>query len=157
MPVYEFELVPEYGCLYVQDQGVFEPLEVKRDDFGLGVASGRGVLQFRTAGDLDRDTRLVVEVVEEPPSDSLDPWDHVAEISVEFPTGRLAPETTTLTAEPEHVCTIAPGVYRARVYCADLATGWEPDGGTDHYRLVLWPAAETPPRLLKRYWPDDSG
>lgn len=91
-----------------------------------------------------------LEIAEGPPGDPLDGWDHVAEASLDLPSGRL--EIHECTGGSLDILSIAPGCYRVRAHHGGLDTISE-DGldGDDRYRLVLWPASPGPVVVLKQY------
>ncbi|MBB5716253.1 hypothetical protein [Sphingomonas aerophila] len=91
-----------------------------------------------------------VEITGEAPELALDAWDHVAEASLDLPSGRL--EIYECTGESIDILTVPAGTYRVRTYHSGLGT-LSDDGldGDDHYRIVLWPAPFTDLAVLKQY------
>ena len=91
-----------------------------------------------------------VEVSDAPPALELEGWDHVAEASLELPSGRL--EIHECTGGSIDVLPVRPGTYRARACFGGLDT-LSDDGldGDDRYRIVLWPAPFAPVDILKQY------
>lgn len=91
-----------------------------------------------------------VEVTGAPPALELDDWDHVAEASLELPSGRL--EIQELAGTSIDVLPILPGTYRVRAYFGGLNTlSYDGLEGDDRYRIVLWPASFAPVKVLKQY------
>ena len=90
------------------------------------------------------DVPVEIEVTNAPPDLDLDAWDHVAEASLDVPSGRL--ELHECTGGSIDVLPVSAGTYRVRAYYGGLGTLSE-DGldGVDHYRIVLWlaPSAAT--------------
>ncbi|WP_219994307.1 DUF397 domain-containing protein [Actinokineospora spheciospongiae] len=90
----------------------------------------------------------------EPPPDD-DQWDHVVDIDLDAPNGRLWFEGSG--GRDPIPCDVPPGAYRARVSgrgYTEAAAGTE---GVDSYRLRLWPRGQkTPPRGRKVWhgWQD---
>ena len=91
-----------------------------------------------------------VEIADREPDWSPDAWDHVAEASLDLPSGRL--EIHECAGGSVDILALAPGSYRVRALFGGLDTLSE-DGldGEDHYRLVLWPAPFAPVTVLKQY------
>ncbi|HEX3780320.1 MAG TPA: hypothetical protein VHX38_11680 [Pseudonocardiaceae bacterium] len=87
--------------------------------------------------------------VQEGPEDT---WDHVAEASIRTDTGIIHLVGDASNPDDDISLTIPPGTYRVRVCSSGFDTLSE-DGldGDDQYRLVLWPAAAQPARVVKRY------
>lgn len=91
-----------------------------------------------------------IDVAPVPPPLILDVWDHVAEASIEIPSGRL--EIHECTGGSIDILAVTPGSYRVRACFAGLDTLSE-DGldGDDHYQITLWPASLAPVEVLKHY------
>jgi hypothetical protein len=85
----------------------------------------------------------------EPPLD-LDAYDHVAEASVEFPSGRLFIAGCTDWLGGSRI-EVEPGSYRIRALYSGLDT-LSSDGlsGEDSYTVEMWRAAASTARVLKR-------
>jgi hypothetical protein len=100
----------------------------------------------------ERDTEVPVEVEirSEAPRGDLDSWDHVAEASIEIPSGEL--EIHECTGGSVDVIALAPGWYRARAHFGGLGTLTENGlSGSDHYRIVMWPAPQSCTCVLKQF------
>ena len=84
------------------------------------------------------------------PDLDLDAWDHVAEASLDLPSGRL--EIHECTGGSIDVLAVLAGMYRVRSYHGGLGTLSEDRfDGDDHYRVVLWPAPFANLAVLKQY------
>jgi len=95
-----------------------------------------------------------VEVHESEPPFEADKWDHIAESSLDLPSGRL--QVHECCGKAVMSCRVRPGTYRVRVFYGELGSLSE-DGldGNDHYRVVLWPAPHAELRVLKEWSGDD--
>ena len=91
-----------------------------------------------------------LEIVACEPEPEFEPWDHIAEASLELPSGRL--EIHECTGGPIDQISLQPGTYRIRAYYGGLNEISE-DGleGNDHYKLVLWPAPSASVLVLKHF------
>lgn len=92
-----------------------------------------------------------IEVVGTRPEDrDLDAWDHVAEASLDLPSGRL--EIHECTGGSIDILPVEPGAYRVRTYFSGLGTV-DDEGldGDDRYRIILWPEPFAPLQVLKEY------
>ena len=87
----------------------------------------------------------------EPPTD-FTAWDHIAECSLDLPSGRAViigcsgymPEASRIP--------VAPGCYRVRAHFGALDS-LSADGldGSDHYLLTLWPSPSGELQVFKQY------
>lgn len=84
------------------------------------------------------------------PAPEFQPWDHIAEASLELPSGQL--EIHECTGGPIDQISLQPGTYRIRAYYGGLNEISE-DGleGNDHYKLVIWPAPSASVLVLKQF------
>src|SRR6266851_298191 len=115
------------------------------------LAVDTGIIWVSTVRNMTIPIRL--DLFDTPPLDEFSAWDHVAEASIDVPSGRLV---VTWPAEYlPHAARfpIEPGTYRVRIYYGGLESISE-DGldGEDHYSIALWPATYQAPAILKR-WP----
>jgi hypothetical protein len=93
---------------------------------------------------------VTLEVCSSPPPLDLAVWDHVAEASLELPSGLL--EIHECTGGSLDRIALAPGTYRVRAYFGKLGELSE-DGleGGDHYEVAVWPASAAPISVLKQF------
>jgi hypothetical protein len=96
-----------------------------------------------------------LEVCDTAPNDAFAEWDHVAECTLELPSGHL--EIHECTGGPIDEFVLSPGTYRVRSYFGSLASISD-DGleGDDHYRIIMWPAPKAALSVLK-LWSDTTG
>jgi hypothetical protein len=92
---------------------------------------------------------VVLEIVDNAPDDDLRLWDHVNECSVVIPSGRVVIGSIF---ECDYVpddrrFQLKPGPYRARLFYGGLDSLTTDGRGSDHYKVVLWPATPGPPFL----------
>ena len=84
----------------------------------------------------------------------LDPahWDHVAEASLELPSGQL--ELHECAGVSIDILTLGKGCYRVRACFSGLST-LSDDGldGDDHYAIMIWPAPYAPVSVIKQFEP----
>lgn len=91
-----------------------------------------------------------LEIAQCEPEPEFEPWDHVAEASLELPSGQL--EIHECTGGSIDQINLQPGTYRVRAYYGGLSEISE-DGleGNDHYKLALWPAPSASVLVLKQF------
>jgi hypothetical protein len=109
--------------------------------------------------------RVTIDLFDQKPAEDLTDWDHVTEATLELSSGQLE---IYGCPDPDVVGTIQvpSAVYRLRIHYGNLEAselggaasneGTEEEPGEeevapDHYRIVLWPEAFSPPRILKRW------
>lgn len=145
---YEFRLYADYRQFYIGDSQSQADMSVTEfwSPWALEnrLPVGPGIVGVGTASYDYVD--VVVDITDKAPDDDFGGWDHVAEASLEVPSGGIAIDGCTSYRPEEVRIRVTPGTYRVRVYCGGLA--YE---GDDHYRLVLWPQAYAEPKVLKKY------
>lgn len=113
------------------------------------IAVGRGVVGVQTARNYL--VPVTVELRDSEPQENWDLWDHIAECSLEVPSGQLIIYGPTEFPEEAPRLLLRPGTYRARIYYGGLdSVANNGLDGDDHYRVVLWPGLVGPTKLLKR-------
>ena len=99
----------------------------------------------------ERNMNLPVEIEihdSEPPYDP-GAWDHIAEASLDVPTGQL--QVHECTGGPVAEFQVEKGCYRIRSFHGGFATiAAVGTDGADFYRLVLWPAPPKEIAILKQ-------
>lgn len=148
---HHFDLFADYFQFYLQD----EPAEGNLADSWTQEATDRllaisdGTIGVGTVRNMT--VPVDVEVLDAGPQDSFDEWDQVNECCVDVRSGRIVVAGCTDCFPDAARIQVAPGMYRARVYYANLDALSE-DGleGQDHYRVVLWPGDPTQPVILKQ-------
>lgn len=91
-----------------------------------------------------------LEIGDGAPALDLDAWNHVAEASLDLPSGRL--EIHECTGGSVAIVRLTPGCYRLRALYAGLGTlsaDWLE--GDDRCHLVLWPAPAAALSILKQH------
>ena len=86
-----------------------------------------------------------------PIADDVDGWDVVAEASIRTISGKLRLTTPEGDDAQAPAIPIPPGSYRVRVYYGQLHSVVDElaPHGADIYRLLIWPAEPSSPRMLK--------
>lgn len=145
-----YSIFADYHQFYLWDKDVAPdaPTDYSDTDVERRIKSAPNVVVIRPERNMDVPVEL--EVVTTEPNSDFSQWDHVAEASLELPSGHL--EIHECTGGPIDQINLSPGTYRVRAYFGALNELSE-DGldGNDHYRLVLWPASFAPTVVLKRF------
>ena len=108
-----------------------------------------GLVDVLTPSQYNWKAPMRIEVSDGPPPLDVDGWDHVVEVPLPVPSGRLAFEASGGGTPIE--TKVPPNTYRARLSGRGYVAGAGEIEGHERYRLQLWPAQEAPPRLIK-YW-----
>lgn len=155
---HQFELSADYFQFYLQDEqssGDLSNSWTEQAMFDM-LAVGLGVIRVRTVRNMA--VPVEVEVLDFQPNDNFDGWDHIVEASLEVTSGRIIIAGCTDYLPDAASITVAPGIYRVRLFCGALNSVDELGvNGNDHYRVVLWLSADrSEPKVLKR-WKFDCG
>jgi hypothetical protein len=149
---YALDLFADYYQFYLRDE---KETEDQPDDWGdqlvmQMIAVAPGIIGVGTA----RNTTVPVsvDVVDSRPDNDFTAWDHVTEASLEVPSGRIVIAGTSDYLPDAKRLAVSPGTYRVRVHYGGLDSISENGlAGEDHYHLVLWPEADRPSAILKRW------
>jgi hypothetical protein len=164
--VIELTVASDYGAMFVYDAEDFvnRHLDQLAPDGGEdvmtramedGTESRRfvgyddGFVVIQPPSQYNFDAPLRVEVGEGPPPDDRARWDHVVEVPLELPSGRLVFEASG--GGPATETAVRPNTYRARISGRDLIAGVGEIEGHESWRVQLWPASRSEPTLVK-YW-----
>ncbi|WP_019904948.1 hypothetical protein [Methylobacterium sp. 77] len=145
-----YSIFADYHQFYLRDHGASPdaPTEYSEEDTARRIKTGPFVVVVQPERNMD--VPVEVEIRDEPPDLDLDAWDHVAEASLDLPSGKL--EIHECTGGSVDVLTVSTGTYRIRTYHGGLGTLSEDNlDGDDHYRIVLWPAPFANLAVLKQY------
>ena len=165
--VVELTVVSDYGALFVYDADDFvsrhldqldpdggEDVMTRAIDEGTEsrrfVGYGDGFAVILPPSQYNFEAPLRIEIgVGFPPDDRAD-WDHVAEVPLPLPSGRLVFEASG--GGPATETAVPANTYRARISGRDFVAGIGEIEGHESWRVQLWPAPESTPTLVK-YWP----
>lgn len=145
-----YEIFADYFQFYLWDREMEPeaPTEYSDEDVKRRLKTGRNVVVIQPARNMDVPVDL--EILDAAPPDDFADWDHVAEASLELPSGKL--QIHECTGGPIDDLDLEPGTYRIRAYFGRLAD-LSSDGldGNDYYRVAMWRAPFQPVRVLKQY------
>lgn len=114
------------------------------------IAIGPGIIGVSTV----RNTRVPVHIdlFSHQPNTKFDVWDHIAEASVEVPSGRIVIAGSSDYFPTAQRLSVRPGSYRVRVQYSGLRTVSE-NGleGEDQYYVLIWPDQYRTPHIMKRW------
>jgi hypothetical protein len=93
---------------------------------------------------------VVIEIHDSEPSHDESQWDHIAECSLDLPSGKLQIHECTGGSVARFL--VSPGTYRVRAFYGALGTLRNNDlDGDDHYRIVLWPGTSVELKVIKQF------
>ena len=164
--VHDLLVESDYGQIYVYDPGLTAEASLNTEDTeddnqllrALDDASysrrfvgyDTGLVDILTPSQYNPKAPLRLEVGSGAPPLETDDWEHVVEVPLPVPSGRLVFEASGGGVPIE--TTVPPAVYRARISCRGYRSGVGEIEGAEEYLLQLWPAPEAEPALLKS-WP----
>jgi hypothetical protein len=148
----EFKIFADYHQFYLMDDDIQPPIpaDVTNEDCRRRIKVAPHIVVVYPVRNMT--VPVAIEVLNAEPNLDLAAWDHVAECSLDIPSGRIVIAGCTDYLPECSRVTIKPGAYRARVLCGGLDTlsknGLE---GDDHYEVLLWPAPPRDLEVLKQY------
>jgi hypothetical protein len=161
--VRELTVQSDYGQIYIydyeaetwQDADTEENNPLMRalndaSDSRRFVGYDNGLVDLITPSQYNWKAPMRIEVTNSRPPLDAAGWDHVVEVPLPLPSGRLTFEASGGGTPIE--TRVPPNTYRARISGRGYVAGAGEIEGHESYRLQLWPAEEAPPRLIK-YWP----
>jgi hypothetical protein len=155
----ELEIAIDYGQVYILDLSAEEDLgsDAALDSLDDAHKSGRYVgvagriVDFTMPVQYNFTAPMRVEIWTAEPADDSANWDHLVDVDLDLPTGKLCFEASG-GGEPI-TCEVPAGPYRARV----AGRGWDltnpQGGGLDDYRVQLWSRAGDTKPELRKLWP----
>src|SRR5260370_5622182 len=149
-----FDVFADYHQFYLWDRGmtVEAPTDYTDEDVRRRIKTGPHVVVIQSERNMT--VAVEVEVHDRDPGFDAAAWDHVAEASLHLPTGQL--QVHECTGGPVGEFAVDPGWYRVRSLGGGFDTidesGLE---GSDHYRVVLWPAPASDLRVVKQWVPPE--
>jgi hypothetical protein len=145
-----FNLFADYHQFYLWDEAVSPdaPSDYTDDDIARRLKAAPHVVVVQPVRAMT--VPVTVEVHDTEPAFDQSAWDHIAECSLELPSGRL--QIHECTGGSVGRFSVSPGVYRVRAFFGKLGSLDEDQlEGDDHYSVVLWPAPASELRVLKQW------
>ena len=145
-----YTILADYHQFYLWDHGASPdaPTDYTEKDTKRRIKAAPFVVVIQPERNME--VPVEIEIMGKPPDLDFETWDHVAEASLDLPSGRL--ELHECTGGSIDVLSVPPGTYRVRA-CYGVFGTMSEDGldGDDHYRIVLWPAPLADVAVLKQY------
>lgn len=152
MREHRFELFADYFQFYLADAET----EEEPDLDGYEAAQTTRVIvqdtQFIALAARNMNVPVTVAVLDAAPECDLEAWDHVVELSISSPSGKLVVAGCTDYLPDAARIPVPAGSLRVRALFGDLDKLSENQlDGDDHYRVELWPALPEPLKITKQY------
>jgi hypothetical protein len=158
----ELEVSIDYGQVYIFDPTTgdtpgSDAMDLVMDEAintATYIGSRGGFIDLMTPIQFNTNAPMRVELWEQAPPDDDINFDHVVDVDLDVPSGRLLFEQSGETYDPEYCVetTIPPARYRVRVAGRGYEHNKSQGGGLDSYRLQLWLRETDTPAVLRRSW-----
>ena len=145
------KIFPDYHQFYLWDKGMNPsgPEEYSQEDVDKRIKVGPHVVVIQPDGDTAH-VPVSIEIHDAEPSPDLQEWDHIAEASLNLPTGQL--QVHECTGGPVDDFQVDKGWYRVRSFHGGLDSVHDgKSDAADFYRVALWPSPPDEVRIIKRY------
>ncbi|MGA5816853.1 hypothetical protein ACPC54_03155 [Kitasatospora sp. NPDC094028] len=160
MTTSKLRLFADYFQLHVMDENAEDDLG---DAWTADAVSDALAVSEQTLGigtEVNTFVDVTVELLDHPPGDAGEAFDHVVEASVEVPSGRIAILGCTDYLPDAARFDVPKGFVRIRASRSNLANVRQPgeDGpkapeDTEQVHLQVWPAPHNSPVVIKRWTP----
>ncbi len=134
--------------LWDKDTDPEAPVDYSDDDVSNRIKTGPNVAVIQPVRNME--VPFEIEIHESDPGFDPDDWDHIAECSLELPSGHL--EIHECTGGPIAEFSIPQGVYRVRALFGKLEELSDDElDGNDHYKATLWPSPYGELKVIKQW------
>lgn len=157
----ELRLFADYFQIHVLDEGSHAVLDQVWNDRTLSdrIVALRDILGIRTEVNVDVNVNVVWSA--NPPRLDVEGFDHVAEASIEIPSGRMVVMGCSDYFPDAPRLEVTPGWVRIRVQKSNLTNAVAADIDSDQsvetierIRIDVWPAAPSGIDVVKRWQPE---
>lgn len=145
-----YTIFADYYQFYLWDKETDPeaPTDYTDEDVARRVKTGPNVVVIQPIRNMD--VPVEIQIHETNPGFNVDDWDHVAECSLNLPSGHLELHECTGGAIAEF--SIAPGVYRVRALFGKLGELSDDQlDGNDHYKVTLWSSPYADVQVVKQW------
>lgn len=158
MTTTQLRLFADYFQLHVMDENAEDDLgdAWTREAVSDALAVSEQMLGIGTA--VNMHVAVTVELLDHPPDDDSDAFDHVVEAGIEVPTGRIAVLGCTDYLPDAARFEVPRGFVRVRASRANLADvrqpgqeGCDAPETVEQVHLRIWPAPHNAPAVIKRW------
>ena len=145
-----YEIFADYHQFYLIDAEEYPnpPIDYTDEDVQRKIKAEKFVVVIQPERNMSVPVEL--EILDSAPNNNFENWEHVAEASLDLPSGKLLVED--LYGETKDMINLSPGIYRIRAYYGDLdKLSFDGLEGDDHYKIAIWQAPFDGVKVLKQY------
>ncbi len=146
--IYRFKLSAEFNQFYLQDELAEGEVDWTEEEGRNKLALSFGIIAVGT--NCDRVVPVEVQILSSEPPLNLESWDHLAECSIDVPSGRLVVYGCFEDFATAARINLEPGRYRARVCYGNQYSCNDYFGCSDYYSVMLWRSNDEFVQVLKR-------
>ncbi len=145
-----YEIFADYHQFYLMDaeQTPRAPEDWTKDDVQRRIKADKYIVVIQP----ERNTTVPVEleILDGASKENFENWDHIAEASLELPSGKL--QIGECCGETKDVLFLPSGSYKVRAFYGNLdALSFDGLNGDDHYKIVMWQASLEDVKVVKQY------
>lgn len=145
-----YEIFADYHQFYLMDAEKYSnaPLDYTDEDIQRRIKAEKYVVVVQPERNMTVPVDL--EIFNSAPHEDFKDWHHVAEASLDLPSGKLQIEECC--GETKDILILPSGSYRIRTFYGDLNTlSFDGLEGDDHYKIAMWQAPFKDVKVLKQY------
>lgn len=145
-----YEIFADYNQFYLMDaeQNPYAPEDWTNDDVQKRIKTDKYIVVIQPERNMTVPVEL--EILNFAPEEDSKDWDHIAEASLDLPSGKLQIEECC--GETKDTLILHSGSYRIRAFYGGLDTlSFDGLEGDDHYKIVMWQAPFEDVKVLKEY------
>lgn len=145
-----YEIFANYHQFYLMDADKYSnaPLDYTNEDIRRRIKAEKYIVVIQPERNMTVPVDL--EIFDSAPDEDFENWDHIAEASLDLPSGKLQIEECC--GETKDIIVLPSGSYRIRASYGDLdKLSYDGLEGEDHYKIVMWQAAFENVKILKQY------
>ncbi len=145
-----YEIFADYHQFYLMDAEAYPnpPENWTNEDIQRRIKAGKNILVIQPERNMTVPVDL--EIVDSTPDEDFENWDHIAEASLDLPSGKLQIEECC--GETKDILDLPSSSYRIRAFYGGLdKLSFDGLEGDDHYKILIWQAPFDDVKILKQY------
>ncbi len=145
-----YEIFADYHQFYLIDAEEYPdaPTDYTDEDIQRRIKAEKNVVVIQPERNMTVPVDL--EILDSAPPENFENWDHVAEASLDLPSGKLQIEECT--GNVKDILVLSSGSYKIRVFYRGLdKLSFDGLEGDDYYKIVMWQAPFEDVKVLKQY------
>jgi hypothetical protein len=145
-----YDIFADYHQFYLRDAEMYPdaPETYTDEDVRRRIIAGKYIVVIQPERNMTVPVDL--EIVDSAPNVDFENWRHIAEASLNLPSGKLLIEECF--GEVKDTIVLPSGFYRIRAYYGDLdKLSFDGLDGDDHYKIVIWQAPFEKVKVLKQF------